>query len=49
MLSALNSLDNFQYHPDACGMKKARQAVANIMPVKNYHCPQRYYFDRQHF
>ena len=28
MLSALNSLDNLHYHPDACGMKKARQAVA---------------------
>ena len=28
MLSALNSLDNFHYHPDACGMKKAREAVA---------------------
>ncbi len=28
MLSALNSSDNFHYLPDACGMKKARQAVA---------------------
>jgi aspartate/methionine/tyrosine aminotransferase len=28
MLSVLNSLDNFDYHPDACGMKKAREAVA---------------------
>ncbi len=28
MLSALNSLDNFHYHPDACDMKRARQAVA---------------------
>jgi aspartate/methionine/tyrosine aminotransferase len=28
MLSALNSLDNFHYHPDACGMKSSRQAVA---------------------
>ncbi len=28
MLSALNSLENFHYQPDACGMKKARQAVA---------------------
>jgi len=28
MLSALNSLDNFHYHPDARGMKRARQAVA---------------------
>ena len=28
MLSALNSLDNFNYHPDACGMKSSRQAVA---------------------
>ena len=28
MLSALNSLDNLHYHPDACGMEKARQAVA---------------------
>src|SRR5271167_2156312 len=28
MLAALNSIDNFHYHPDACGMKKARQAVA---------------------
>jgi len=29
MLSALNALDNFRYHPDACGMKAARAAVAN--------------------
>jgi len=28
MLSALNSLDNFHYYPDACGMKRSRQAVA---------------------
>ena len=28
MLSALNSSDNFHYHPDACGMERARQAVA---------------------
>jgi aspartate/methionine/tyrosine aminotransferase len=28
MLSALNSLDNLHYHPDACGMKSSRQAVA---------------------
>ena len=28
MLSALNSLDNFKYQPDACGMSHARQAVA---------------------
>jgi alanine-synthesizing transaminase len=28
MLAALNSTDNFQYHPDACGMLKAREAVA---------------------
>jgi alanine-synthesizing transaminase len=28
MLSALNSLDNFHYHPDACGVKSAREAVA---------------------
>ena len=27
MLLALNSSDNFQYHPDASGLKKARQAV----------------------
>ena len=29
MLSAFNSLDNFHYHPDACGMDQTRQAVAN--------------------
>ena len=28
MLSALNSLDNLEYHPDACGASPARQAVA---------------------
>jgi aspartate/methionine/tyrosine aminotransferase len=28
MLSALNSLDNLHYNPDACGLKSARQAVA---------------------
>ena len=28
MLSALNSLDNFNYHPEACGMQSSRQAVA---------------------
>ncbi len=28
MLSALNSLENLQYLPDACGMKKARRDVA---------------------
>ena len=28
MLSALNSLDNLNYHPEACGMKSSRQAVA---------------------
>jgi aspartate/methionine/tyrosine aminotransferase len=28
ILSALNSLDNLHYHPDACGTEKARQAVA---------------------
>ena len=29
MLSALSSPDSFYYYPDACGMKKARQAVAD--------------------
>jgi len=28
MFSALSSLDNLQYHPDACGMEKGRQAVS---------------------
>jgi len=28
MLSVLNSSDNFHYHPDACGMKRAREALA---------------------
>ena len=28
MLSALNSSENLHYHPDARGMKRARQAVA---------------------
>ena len=28
ILSVLNSLDNLHYHPDACGMEKSRQAVA---------------------
>jgi hypothetical protein len=28
MLSALNSLDNLHYYPDACGMKSSRHAVA---------------------
>ena len=28
MLSVLNSLDNFHYHPDACGVSSARQALA---------------------
>ena len=28
MLSALNSLENLNYQPDACGVSKAREAVA---------------------
>jgi len=28
ILPALNSLDNFQYQPDACGLRQAREAVA---------------------
>jgi len=35
MLAVLNSPDNFQYHPEACGMKRARQAVANYYSRQN--------------
>jgi len=35
MLAPLNSLNNLQYHPDSCGMLKARQAVSKYYAAQN--------------
>jgi alanine-synthesizing transaminase len=42
MLAALNSPENFHYHPDACGMKKAREAVARYYARQKTSLPPDY-------
>ncbi len=41
MLAVLSSMENFHYQPDACGIKRAREAVANYYARQKISVPVR--------
>ena len=49
MLSALNSLDNLHYHPDACGIGSPPGSGQVLCPSRNRFSTPGHYPDCQHF